>query len=159
MKWQGSVAMAAMSRTPMRCSSRFRWLDRGGSGERERARPKDRRRRHQPGRRRAAGRLRVERRVPEVKTGGPTAKSFNINFALLYDRLGDARARPCNLWCGDEEARDVVEQLNRDAGYEPVYAGGLENAGLQESFIGLVFAINRGGVGPFLYRMAPPDEL
>jgi 8-hydroxy-5-deazaflavin:NADPH oxidoreductase len=93
------------------------------------------------------------------KTGGPTAKSFNINFAVLYDRLGDARATPGNLWCGDDEARDVVEQLNRDAGFEPVYAGGLENAGLQERFIGLAFAINQGGLGPFVYRMAPPDEL
>lgn len=93
------------------------------------------------------------------KTGGPTAKSFNVNFAALYDRLEGARAVPCNIWCGDGEARAVVEQLNRDAGYEPVYAGGLENAGLQESFLGLVFAINRAGLGPFVYRMAPPEEL
>ncbi|HZA25481.1 MAG TPA: dinucleotide-binding protein, partial [Dehalococcoidia bacterium] len=28
------------------------------------------------------------------KTNGPTAKSFNINFAALYDRLGEARATP-----------------------------------------------------------------
>ena len=44
------------------------------------------------------------------KTNGPTAKSFNINFASLYARLGEARARPSNLWCGDDEAREVVEQ-------------------------------------------------
>jgi len=93
------------------------------------------------------------------KTGGPTAKSFNINFATLYDRLADARAKPSNIWCGDDEARDVVEQLNRDAGYDPVYAGDLENAASQESFLGLVFAINQAGLGPFVYRMAPPDEL
>jgi 8-hydroxy-5-deazaflavin:NADPH oxidoreductase len=93
------------------------------------------------------------------RTKGPTAKSFNLNFARLFDRLGEARARPGNLWCGDEEARAVVEQLNRDAGYEPIYAGGLENAGDQENFIKLVFAINQGGMGPFLYRMAPPDQL
>ena len=93
------------------------------------------------------------------KTGGPTAKSFNINFAVLYERLGDARATPSNVWCGDDEARDVVEQLNRDAGYDPVYAGGLENAAAQESFLGLVFAINQGGLGPFVYRMAPPEQL
>src|SRR3954468_5873319 len=37
------------------------------------------------------------------KLGGPTAKSFNINFASLYGQLGDARARPSNLWCGDDE--------------------------------------------------------
>jgi 8-hydroxy-5-deazaflavin:NADPH oxidoreductase len=93
------------------------------------------------------------------KTGGPTATSFNINFAVLYERLADARATPSNLWCGDGDAREVVEQLNRDAGYDPVYAGGLENAPLQESFLGLALAINQGGLGPFVYRMAPPDEL
>lgn len=92
------------------------------------------------------------------KTGGPTAKSFNINFAAIYDRIATASARPGNLWCGDEQAREAVEQLSRDAGYDPIYAGGLENAGLQESFLGLVFAINQGGMGPFFYRMAPPEE-
>jgi 8-hydroxy-5-deazaflavin:NADPH oxidoreductase len=93
------------------------------------------------------------------KTNGPTAKSFNTNFAALYERIGEARSTPSNLWCGDEEARRVVEQLNQDAGYEPVYAGPLENAVLQENFLKLVFAINRGGLGRFFYRMAPPDQL
>ena len=93
------------------------------------------------------------------RTSGPTAKSFNINFARLYDRLGEARATPGNIWVGDDEARGVVEQLNRDAGYEPIYAGPLENAAAQEGFISLVFAINQGGLGPFFYRMAPPDRL
>src|SRR2546423_3633627 len=93
------------------------------------------------------------------KTNGPTAKSFNANFAALYDRLGGASSTPSNLWCGDDEARDVVEQLNRDAGYEPVYAGPLENAAAQENFLNLIFAINQGGLGQFLYRIAPPDRL
>jgi predicted dinucleotide-binding enzyme len=92
-------------------------------------------------------------------TNGPTAKAFNTNFAALYDRIGEARRTPSNLWCGDEEARQVVEQLNRDAGFEPVYAGSLENAALQESFLKLEFEINRGGLGRFFYRMAPPDQL
>jgi predicted dinucleotide-binding enzyme len=92
------------------------------------------------------------------KTGGPVAKSFNANFAAIYDRIASTRERPGNLWCGDEEAREVVEQLIRDSGYDPIYAGGLENAAVQESFVQLVFAINRGGLGPFFYRMAPPDE-
>jgi 8-hydroxy-5-deazaflavin:NADPH oxidoreductase len=93
------------------------------------------------------------------KTHGPTAKAFNINFAALYGRLGEARARPSNLWCGDEEARAVVEQLTRDAGYEPVYCGPLGNAAAQESLIKTVFAIAQGGMGPFVYRMAPPEQL
>jgi hypothetical protein len=93
------------------------------------------------------------------KTNGPTAKSFNANFAALYDRLDQAKSTPSNLWTGDEEARDVVEQLNRDAGYEPVYAGGLENARLQEAFLTLIGAVNQGGLGRFVYRMAPPEQL
>jgi len=93
------------------------------------------------------------------RTNAPTAKSFNINFASLYDRLGEAGSTPSNLWCGDEEARQVVEQLTRDAGYEPVYAGPLENASVQENFLKLIIGISQGGLGPFLYRMAPPDQL
>jgi predicted dinucleotide-binding enzyme len=93
------------------------------------------------------------------KTNGPTAKSFNVNFAVLYERLGEARASPSNLWCGDEEARAVVEQLNRDAGFEPVHFGPLENAAAQESLLGPVVMISQGGLGAFFYRMAPPDQL
>jgi len=93
------------------------------------------------------------------RTNGPTAKSFNTNFAALYHQIGEARSTPSNLWCGDEEARHHVEQLNRDAGFEPVYAGAIENAALQENFLKLAFAINRGRLGRFFYRMAPPDQL
>jgi 8-hydroxy-5-deazaflavin:NADPH oxidoreductase len=92
------------------------------------------------------------------KTNGPTAKSFNLNFARLYDQLDQAKNRPSNIWSGDEEARDVVEQLNRDAGYDPVYAGGLDKAAVQEQGIALIFAISQAS-GPYFYRMAPPDEL
>ena len=93
------------------------------------------------------------------RVNGPTAKSFNTNFAALYDWIGEARSTPSNLWCGDEEARRVVEQLNRDAGYEPVYAGPLENAAAQENFLRLVFAVSQGGLGRISYRMAPPDQI
>lgn len=92
------------------------------------------------------------------KTNGPTAKSFNLNFARLYDQLDQVQTRPSNIWSGDEEARAVVEQLNRDAGYDPVYAGGLDKTAAQEQGIGLIFAISQAS-GPFMYRMAAPDEL
>src|SRR5207237_3862141 len=71
------------------------------------------------------------------RTNGPTAKSFNLNFARLYDDLGQATSKPSNVWTGDEEARVVVEQLISDAGYEPVYAGGLENTHKQEGSVAL----------------------
>lgn len=92
------------------------------------------------------------------KTNGPTAKSFNINFASLYPRLGETRTRPSNLWCGDAEAREVVEQLNRDAGYDPVHTGPIGNAAAQEALVNIVFAIAEG-MGPFVYRMAPLEQL
>jgi 8-hydroxy-5-deazaflavin:NADPH oxidoreductase len=92
------------------------------------------------------------------KTNGPTAKSFNLNFARLYNRLGEARATPSNVWTGDEEAREVVEQLNRDAGYEPRYGGPIENARAQEEFLKVFFSISQD-LGPFVFRMAPPEEL
>jgi predicted dinucleotide-binding enzyme len=97
----------------------------------------------------------------EVKSivGGPTAKSFNINFAAVYDELPNQRVRPSNLYAADEGAREVTEQLIRDAGYDPVYAGGLDQARAQEDFMGLVGSIRGAGLGAFFYRMAPPGEL
>ncbi|MGV1049439.1 MAG: hypothetical protein ACOYD4_13055 [Solirubrobacterales bacterium] len=89
-----------------------------------------------------------------------TTKSFNVNFAALFDRIGEASSAPGNLWCGDEEAREVTERLIRDAGYEPICAGPLANAAMQEQVLGLIFAIAKeGGTGQFYYRMAPPGKL
>jgi 8-hydroxy-5-deazaflavin:NADPH oxidoreductase len=91
-------------------------------------------------------------------TGQPTAKAFNTNFARLYDRLGEARARPSMLYCGDEEAKQVAAQLIEDAGYEPVSTGDLSSAQALEDMIKVNFAVSQE-IGPFLYRMAPPEAL
>ena len=91
--------------------------------------------------------------------GGPTAKSFNLNFANIYDQIDAQRVRPSNLFCAEDEAREVTEQLIRDAGYEPVYAGGLERARMLEDHLALLFAVNQAGLGPFFYRYASPGEL
>jgi predicted dinucleotide-binding enzyme len=89
----------------------------------------------------------------EVKsiTRGPVAKSFNLNFARLYDKIDEQPERPGNLYAADDEAREVVEQLSRDAGYEPVYAGDLEKARALEDFLG-PFAAG----GPGFYRFWKP---
>ncbi|WP_202963981.1 NADPH-dependent F420 reductase [Actinoplanes friuliensis] len=92
-------------------------------------------------------------------TGGPTAKVFNTNIAALYPQIADARARPSNLWSGDEEARRVVEQLNTDAGYEAVRLGDLSQAATQESIAHAIIAIAQNGLGAFVYRMATPEQL
>lgn len=93
----------------------------------------------------------------EVKahTKGPAAKAFNANFGSLYDRIGEQRVRPSCLYAADEEARKVTEQLIRDAGYEPVSLGGLENARSLEDFVPGVL----GKVGQVFYRFSPPGEL
>jgi 8-hydroxy-5-deazaflavin:NADPH oxidoreductase len=97
----------------------------------------------------------------EVKSivGGPTAKSFNLNFAAIYDRVDEQRVRPSNLYAADDGAREVVEQLIRDAGYDPVSLGGLEQARAMEDALGLLFAANQAGLGAFFYRWAAPGEL
>lgn len=92
-------------------------------------------------------------------TNGPVAKSFNLNFAAIYDAIDGQRVRPSNVYCADEEAREVVEQLIRDAGYEPVSLGGLEHARAMEDSLGLMFAASQAGLGPFFYRWAKPGEL
>jgi predicted dinucleotide-binding enzyme len=97
----------------------------------------------------------------EIKSivGGPTAKAFNLNFAAVYDEIPAQRARPSNLYAADDDAREVTEQLSRDAGYEPVYAGGLDKARMLEEHLALMFAVSQAGLGPHFYRIAPPGEL
>ena len=92
-------------------------------------------------------------------TGGPVAKAFNTNFATLYDRLGEARTKPTMVYAADEGAREVTERLIADAGYEPVSAGGLEAARAVEDFLAVIFAVSRAGLGPFVYRFAPPESI
>jgi predicted dinucleotide-binding enzyme len=92
-------------------------------------------------------------------TTGPVAKSFNLNFARAYDEIDAQRARPSNLYAADDEAREVTEQLIRDAGYDPVSVGGLENARAMEDGLGLLFAASQAGLGPFFYRWAKPGHL
>ncbi len=93
----------------------------------------------------------------EVKahTNGPVAKAFNANFGTLFDKISEQRVRPSCLYAADDAAREVTEQLIRDAGYEPVSAGGLENARALEDFVPGLFA----QIGQVFYRFAPPGEL
>jgi 8-hydroxy-5-deazaflavin:NADPH oxidoreductase len=102
-----------------------------------------------------------ESNAHEVKalTNGPVAKSFNLNFAVIYDEIDKQRVRPSNLYAADEDARSVTEQLIRDAGYDAVYLGGLEQARAMEDGLGLLFAANRAGLGPYFYRFARPGDL
>ena len=104
---------------------------------------------------------RFESLAHEVKsiTGGPVAKSFNLNFAALFDEVANQRVPPSNFYASDEEARAVTEQLIRDAGYDPLYVGGLEHARALEDHLALWFAAVQAGLGQSFYRYAPPGAL
>lgn len=86
-------------------------------------------------------------------SGGPVSKSFNLNFARIYDKLDEQDVQPSNLYCGDEEMRELAEQLIRDAGFDPARAGGLEKARLLEDSLALLMAQD----GPVFYRFWKPD--
>lgn len=97
----------------------------------------------------------------EVKSivGGPTAKAFNLNFAALYDEIAKQRVPPSQFFAADDEAREVTKQLIRDAGYDPLYVGGLEHARALEDHLALWFAAVQAGLGQSFYRYARPGEL
>jgi predicted dinucleotide-binding enzyme len=94
----------------------------------------------------------------EVKaaTGGPVAKAFNINFAVLYDKIDEQPEKPGQFYAADDEARELAQQLIRDAGFEPVSIGSLENARLLEDQITFAVAVTQGGLGQHFYRYWTP---
>jgi predicted dinucleotide-binding enzyme len=97
----------------------------------------------------------------EVKAivGGPVAKTFNLQNAALYDHIDEQPVRPSNIYVAEDGAREAAEALSRDAGYEPVFAGGLEQARVLEDAVELFGAIRRAGGGPYFHRFAKPGEL
>lgn len=95
----------------------------------------------------------------EVKsfTGGPVAKSFNMNFARLLPEAGQQRVRPSNLYVADDGARTVAEQLIRDAGFDPVHVGDLARVRDFENAVWLLMGVQP--LGGVFYRFAVPGEL
>jgi 8-hydroxy-5-deazaflavin:NADPH oxidoreductase len=92
-------------------------------------------------------------------SGANVAKAFNTVFAALYDQVAEQRMRPSCLYCGEDAAKETTAQLVRDAGYEPVDAGGLENARLLEDFLRITMAVSNAGLGRTYYRFAQPGAL
>lgn len=95
----------------------------------------------------------------EVKsfTRGPVAKSFNMNFGSLYGEVDTQRVRPSNWYVADDGAREVTEQLIRDAGYDPVRVGDLTRARDFEDAVWLLMGVQP--VGRVFYRFAVAGEL
>lgn len=92
----------------------------------------------------------------KARTNGPVAKSFSLNFARIYDRIDEQDPRPGNLFAADDGAREVAEQLIRDAGFDPVYGGNLDNARALEDFVAVLGANTNDGGGQPFYRFWRP---
>jgi predicted dinucleotide-binding enzyme len=102
----------------------------------------------------------VESLAQQVKSivGGPVAKAFNLEYARLYDQVAEQRVPPTTLYAADDGAREVAEQLIRDAGYEPLRYGGLDDARALEDHIHFMGRIGEA-LGPHFRRYAKPGEL
>jgi hypothetical protein len=87
--------------------------------------------------------------------GGPVAKTFNLNYASEYALVASQSTPPGNLLAADADARAIAEQLNRDAGFEPIHVGNLDQARMLEDGAALMMAIGANGLGPFFYRFTP----
>jgi 8-hydroxy-5-deazaflavin:NADPH oxidoreductase len=92
----------------------------------------------------------------KARTNGPVAKAFNLNFARIYDQIDEQETPPGNIYAADDEAREVTEQLIRDAGFEPVYGGNLDNARAMEDFLAILVAYANDAGGQPFYRFARP---
>jgi predicted dinucleotide-binding enzyme len=96
------------------------------------------------------------REIAALAPGARVVKAFNTVFAtFLHDTPPE---RPASLvLCGDDaEAKDVVAGLVRDAGFEPVDAGGSDRTDDVEAFARLVIGLAyTQGHGPFVYRFEP----
>jgi predicted dinucleotide-binding enzyme len=95
----------------------------------------------------------------KAKTGGPTAKVFNLNFGALLEQAGQTSPKASNIWVGDDKARAAVDRLTRDVGMEPLHGGPLELASVQEAFAVMLmgFVADRGE-GLLLYRFGTPQS-
>jgi hypothetical protein len=67
--------------------------------------------------------------------------------------------QPGTLFASDSEAREITEQLIRDAGFDPIHLGDLGKAPLLEGLVALTRVLGNGELGPFFYRFNRPGEL
>jgi len=91
--------------------------------------------------------------IAALAPGARVVKAFNTAFATFFNATPPERPASLVL-CGDDaDAKATVSALARDAGFEPIDAGGHEQAGDVEAFARLVIRLAyRQGRGPFVYR-------
>jgi predicted dinucleotide-binding enzyme len=90
--------------------------------------------------------------IAALAKGARTVKAFNTVFAQFFAEPPETA--PTLVFAGDDpDAKAVVADLIRTAGFAPVDAGGHAQAADLEAFARLVIGIAyRQGRGPFVYR-------
>jgi 8-hydroxy-5-deazaflavin:NADPH oxidoreductase len=98
------------------------------------------------------------RGIADLAPGAEVVKAFNTVFAALYEEVAAADRPPSLVLCGDgAAAKEVVSGLARDAGFDPIDAGGLGEAGELDALARLVIGLAyQQGRGPFVYRFEAP---
>ncbi|MGC0329221.1 putative dinucleotide-binding enzyme [Streptomyces sp. SAI-170] len=97
-------------------------------------------------------------RIAAAAPGVRVVKAFNLCHVDVWRRtppVFDGRPLAVPLAGDDEPALDVVRQLVRDIGCEPVHAGGLDRAGLVEATAALLIRL-WVGEGADAQAIAPP---
>ena len=79
------------------------------------------------------------------------AKSFNLNFSQIYDKIDEQDPRPGNLFAADDEARALTEQLIHDAGFDPNLRGHTPERALEDFLAVAVANLNDGGHSFYLF--------
>jgi len=110
---------------------------------------------------RASGSNTLAAELAQSAPGATVVKAFNTVFAALYDDIAASPGRPDLLFCGDDvRAKEVVAALIRDAGFEPIDAGGLDAAAELEDFARAIIRLcYQRGMGPFVYRLGFPERV
>lgn len=94
--------------------------------------------------------------IAALAPGARVVKAFNTVFATFFHDTPPERPATLVL-CGDDAtAKEAVAALARDAGFDPVDAGGADRSADLEAFARLVIGLAyRQGRGPFVYRFEP----
>jgi 8-hydroxy-5-deazaflavin:NADPH oxidoreductase len=91
--------------------------------------------------------------IAALVPGARVVKAFNTVFATYFHDTPPARPATLML-CGDDAgAKETAARLARDAGFDPIDAGGAEKTPLVEAFAQLVIGLAyEQGRGTFVYR-------
>jgi predicted dinucleotide-binding enzyme len=99
------------------------------------------------------GGLEIAELIPDARY----VKAFNTVFATFMHDTPPDEPPPALVYSGDDDdAKEVVAELIRDLGFEPVDVGGAEATPWVETLAKLVITLAYGrGRGPFVYRFQP----